>query len=100
MENYGGEEYAVLLPETTLEEAERCGWHLHSAVGSLCLPHRYSRAGSYLSISIGVATVAPQEADRTADFIDCADRGLYQAKQRGRNRVELWQASAPAPWQD
>jgi len=97
---YGGEEFAVLLPETSLDDAERCGWHLHSAVGSLCLPHRYSRAGSYLSISIGVATITPQDSDRTADFIDCADRGLYQAKQRGRNRVELWKPTSPAPWQE
>jgi diguanylate cyclase (GGDEF)-like protein len=90
---YGGEEFAVLLPETPADEAERCGWHLHSAAASLGLPHRYSRAASFLSISIGVASIVPTDADRSADFIDRADRALYQAKQRGRNRVESWRAA-------
>lgn len=87
---YGGEEFAVLLPETALDEAERCAWHLHSAAASLGLPHRYSRAASFLSISIGVASIVPVDSDRSADFIDRADRALYQAKQHGRNRVECW----------
>ena len=83
---YGGEEFAVLLPGTTLKEAAVVGERLRRAVEDLLISHGGAPCG-FLSISVGVASVVPNEQDDPQDLTEAADMCLYEAKQRGRNAV-------------
>jgi diguanylate cyclase (GGDEF)-like protein len=83
---YGGEEFAVLLPGTTLKEAAIVAERLRRAVEDLLISHAGSPCG-FLSISVGVASVVPNEQDSPQDLTEAADTCLYEAKQRGRNAV-------------
>ena len=82
----GGEEFAVLLPDTGLDGATRLAERLRRAVADSKLS--LSAGEISYTISIGVATL--RSADTGAE--DClrrADSAMYRAKQNGRNRVEI-----------
>ena len=80
---YGGEEFLVVLPETSLEEASISATRIFTAVeevgGKLDLP---------LTISIGLSTVHASDSDVESVLIR-ADRALYASKSRGRNRFSV-----------
>ena len=84
---YGCEEFAVLLPPTGLARALRCAEQLQDELAALALPHRFARAGEYVTASLGVATLRPDVRIKPSDFVRSADRALYVAKAEGRNRV-------------
>ncbi len=86
----GGEEFVVLLPNTPEEGALRVAENLRRAVEALDLPHADSTAAGVVTLSLGTATLQAEHATARspADFIDQADRALYAAKSKGRNRVE------------
>lgn len=86
---YGGEEFVILLPETTQQDAERIMDKLRQAIVDLKIPHDYSEAGPYLSVSIGGATLMPNEHEEPITLLNKADVSLYRAKNLGRNRV-IW----------
>jgi diguanylate cyclase (GGDEF)-like protein len=88
---YGGEEFCILLPETQLGNttvvAERIRARLETA--GMC----FGDAAVTVTASIGIAGFESMLADGAlspAALIDRADRALYAAKNRGRNRVEMW----------
>ncbi|MBX3705636.1 MAG: diguanylate cyclase [Pseudomonadales bacterium] len=82
---FGGEEFALLLPETDPAGAARVAERLREAIESLLVPRP---AGAPLSVttSIGVATLHSPEAGLD-NLLIRADRALYDAKRAGRNRV-------------
>ena len=83
---FGGEEFALVLPETALAEAVQVAERLRIAISELRIPADHNEIR--LTISLGVATY-PHPKVRTVDnLILEADRALYNAKERGRNRVE------------
>lgn len=84
---YGGEEFAVVLPDTTIEGAQHTGDRVMREISKLAIPHRESPF-TYVTVSIGgaVANCANLES---RDFINLADKSLYQAKREGRNRLIL-----------
>ena len=80
---YGGEEFAVLLRNPTLDVAVDVGERVREAVGRLDLERLGVRA---VSVSVGAA-VADDGDQPIAAVVSEADRALYLAKRRGRNRV-------------
>ena len=80
---YGGEEFAVLLRNPTLAIAVEVGERVREAVGSLDL-RRFGIAA--VSVSVG-AVIAEDADDPIVTTIEQADRALYDAKRRGRDRV-------------
>jgi diguanylate cyclase (GGDEF)-like protein len=84
---YGGEEFAMILPETDLAGALVIAEAALKAVAQLQIPHEYSPAGPYVSISGGVSVVCGNFDFTTQQLISEADRTLYQAKRLGRNRI-------------
>jgi diguanylate cyclase (GGDEF)-like protein len=84
---YGGEEFAVILPETTLDSATVIAEQIRENVASLQLPHVSSQVSDYVTLSLGVATVIPNDETSANNLIEMADRALYRAKRKGRNQV-------------
>lgn len=92
---YGGEEFAILLPDTDLEAAAAVGQRLLNCIREL--PFSTRRGPLQLTTSIGLALSAPGDCDRSA-VIDRADRALYAAKQAGRDRLEVFIGMAQEDW--
>jgi diguanylate cyclase (GGDEF)-like protein len=84
---YGGEEFVCLLPNTNGQNSEITGEKLRNAVADLRIPHEYSKAAPYITISLGAATMTPGSEDSSLVLIENADRNLYGAKEQGRNRL-------------
>lgn len=85
---YGGEEFVLLLPDTTLQDAVEIGEHLrHEAEGYI-----YSDATNELqvTISIGIGSLKDHHPENHDRLLIMADQALYQAKDRGRNRVVVF----------
>jgi len=81
---YGGEEFAVILGDTDEDGARRVSEDILREVSALAIPHGKSALGR-VSVSAGVATMAPQPGTQPA-IVERADANLYSAKQGGRNR--------------
>ncbi|WP_176693111.1 GGDEF domain-containing protein [Arenimonas terrae] len=80
----GGEEFAVLLPESDLEAAHAFAERLREAVAAT--PFELGGESRHLTISIGIAGLADNRRERSA-LMQAADAALYRAKDEGRNRV-------------
>jgi diguanylate cyclase (GGDEF)-like protein len=86
---YGGEEFAAVLYDTAPSQARGIAEQMRRAVASLAIEHRESGAGTSVTVSIGIAAIHPQLNRDSRGSVQLADEALYQAKQKGRNRVEL-----------
>jgi diguanylate cyclase (GGDEF)-like protein/PAS domain S-box-containing protein len=82
---FGGEEFVLVLPAVSLEDATRRAETLREAAGDLQLVSDHQTLGP-VTVSLGVA-VFPNHGTTGEALIQKADSALYQAKQRGRNRV-------------
>ncbi|MBZ0331790.1 diguanylate cyclase [Halomonas sp. ANAO-440] len=87
----GGEEFSILMPGTSLNEALDHANELLKAINSLGLPHEYSPTSPYVTVSIGVAA-RQDNLSTPSDIMRAADQAMYQAKAGGRNRVAAYQA--------
>ncbi|MEH8021859.1 MULTISPECIES: sensor domain-containing diguanylate cyclase [Rheinheimera] len=81
---YGGEEYAILLVDTTLEQAAVLAERLRLLVESL--PINYQEHKINVSLSIGLAEYTPDMTEHR-QWIEASDKALYQSKAGGRNQV-------------
>ena len=81
---YGGEEFAVILPETQLDEAQRIAERIRKTIARQELFTHNSNVLFNVTASIGVAST---EQNDTLDLVECADQALYQAKKSGRNQT-------------
>lgn len=92
---YGGEEFALLLPGTDEQGALVVAERIRNAIIDLELPHEGNSAAKVVTVSIGAMAVNRGESITVQDLVGRADRGLYAAKQRGRNRVCTSNVEAP-----
>lgn len=83
---FGGEEFAVLLPHTSIDDARAVADGIQARVASL-RSLQNGRPDSTPTLSIGVACMAPRAGLEPRDLIRTADAALYRAKEEGRNRV-------------
>lgn len=84
---YGGDEFVLLLPQCDLQTACRHGEALRCRVEELATPHPASLVADHLTISIGASATFPDSRQAPESLILSADRALYLAKSRGRDRV-------------
>ena len=82
---YGGEEMSIILPNTNAEEAMMLANRICTAVSEKPF-HLTPVDTADVTISLGVATF-PDNAQNPQDLIEWADKGLYYAKEHGRNQV-------------
>jgi diguanylate cyclase (GGDEF)-like protein len=83
---YGGEEFSILLPQTTIKEGLIIAERIRKKVEKNPFPNRQ------VTISIGIATCSG-EIKTVSDLMKAADKALYQAKEKGRNNVQVYQES-------
>ncbi len=81
---YGGEEFMVILPESTIADAARTAERIRANVGNLQFIEEQENFA--ITVSIGVAGY-PDHGEDTEKMLSCADNALYMAKSGGRNRV-------------
>ena len=85
---YGGEEFAAILM-TDRAQASLIAERLRCAIEDLQRPHPRSSVAAVVTISVGVAVVAPGGGSSPAGLCAAADAALYTAKNAGRNRVVI-----------
>ena len=83
---YGGDEFTLLLPDTTLETAQELAESIRHAVQQLDFLDAYTGPQIRVSTSLGVAAY-PQSSSDLKQLRELADQALYRAKETGRNRV-------------
>ena len=85
----GGEEFVILLPNTSIEGAKHIADHLLTSIEKLQISHPDSPISRYITVSIGINIVDPNLSN-TEETIKNADIALYQAKHDGRNQYRLF----------
>ncbi len=92
---YGGEEFAIILPDTTAHNAEVLAERIHRNVSRVS---RAQPAGRMpITVSIGISCTNRLRDIHPTQLIEEADQALYLAKANGRNRTETWKADVITP---
>ncbi|EQB14928.1 sensor domain-containing diguanylate cyclase [Sphingobium lactosutens] len=96
---YGGEEFVIVLPNTPLAGAKHVLAAMTNAVRDLAIEHGASPLGR-LSVSVGIACTDTVQRDREPNavyelLLREADKALYEAKEKGRNRIEVIGSDPP-----
>ena len=84
---FGGEEFALLLPDTDEEGALEVARKIQSNLSQLNIPHSDSSVSEIVTISIGIHTLKPKTGKEIAVLVERADKALYHAKNNGRNQI-------------
>ena len=84
---FGGEEFALLLPDTSLSEAAQIAENIRAAVS--LAPVRFEAQEIPLTVSIGVAELTACRVTTVSALLEAADQMLYLAKSSGRNQVKF-----------
>lgn len=82
---YGGEEFVVILPNTDIQAASVVAEKLLNTMREMKLPHEFSDASEFVSISLGVSSLIPTSTTSSGILLQNADKALYVAKEKGRN---------------
>lgn len=87
----GGEEFSLLLPDTSEDAAIRFSERLHSIVSKSIINH--SQLSIRYTVSVGLVSLIPDKEDNIESIIKNADKLLYLAKEKGKNRTEIFNAN-------
>ena len=82
---YGGEEFIAILPESDVQSALIVAEQIRTEIALLGIPD--ADGAGVVTVSVGVAALAPAMADGPNTLVALADEALYEAKRAGRNRV-------------
>ena len=83
---FGGEEFAVILPDTDRESAFFMSEKIRKNIENLGIVHEFSSIAKYVTISIGGVSLVPEPAIEINTIIEAADKALYESKKNGKNR--------------
>ncbi|MDR2168243.1 MAG: diguanylate cyclase [Clostridiales bacterium] len=86
---FGGEEFAVVLPNTNEDGARYVAGKMLADIRRHNIPHEKSSAADCVTFSVGIATGRVKEGLRGEDYVEMADEMLYKSKQGGRNKFTL-----------
>jgi diguanylate cyclase (GGDEF)-like protein len=87
----GGEEFAVILPNTDLEGAKVAAENIRLAIQSLAIPHQDSKLDDKkVTISLGIMSLIPTTGQSPTTLINQADQALLEAKKQGRNQSVIF----------
>jgi len=88
---FGGEEFALLLPQTRAVDAFRIAERIRSAISGLCIIAPGATGGErvHVTVSIGVAALDSGSKREYAELMAAADAALYRAKSGGRDQVQM-----------
>jgi diguanylate cyclase (GGDEF)-like protein len=84
---YGGEEFALISPSTTMEEGMKIAYQIQETIKLLKIPHISSDIADIVTLSIGFATMVPTTLEKPQALIQMADSALYLSKTKGRNTI-------------
>ena len=87
---YGGEEFCILLPQTPITEAAAIAERIRRKIAESPYPYGKNQPIGMVTISIGISTLS-RHVDTSVAVIAAADRALYNAKSKGKNRIEFYQ---------
>lgn len=82
---YGGEEFAILLPDTGIEQARSIAERLRTMVAA----NEIISGDLVFKITVSIGIAPTMQEGSLEDFFGAADRALYRAKELGRNRIEI-----------
>jgi len=94
---YGGEEFSVLLTETTMEEAQAVAERLRQSVDEYPFTVKVSHPQETITISLGVSSMSTDKQKSITELINEADIALYHAKAAGKNRVICYSEGCGMP---
>lgn len=86
----GGEEFAIIMAGNNQVDSEKHALNLINEIKQLSIVHEGSTVNDVVTISIGMAATIPSTDGSADEFIQQADKALYQAKDSGRNQLCLW----------
>ncbi len=86
---YGGEEFVILLSDTACQGAFVVAERIRNTVRDLRIEHKSSLISDYVTLSLGVSSTIPKAEAAFTNLLELADRALYQAKNQGRDRIQL-----------
>ena len=92
---YGGEEFAVILPDTKAKNAEILAERIHAQVAKVSIQQPSVRQS--VTVSIGISCANKRSNVRPETLVEEADQALYLAKEKGRNRTEIWRPDYLVP---
>lgn len=84
---FGGEEFALILPETNAASASKIAERCRNLVFKAQIAHAKSEVSQILTISVGAASITPSQHDDLKTFVESVDALMYEAKRNGRNRT-------------
>ncbi|MGG0177371.1 GGDEF domain-containing protein [Gottfriedia acidiceleris] len=87
---YGGEEFVGILSETSEVEAVKIAEKIRNVIVDLKIPNEKSLVSPYISVSIGLVNLVPNDSIDIVEGINFADKALYLAKINGRNHVNVY----------